>query len=163
MEGWAVRLTFDDPDRRAQSGGGGPGVSAPAPLPARRMHRFRSVRAALRRGPLLLPLALLSISLPLRAQTPPKRVPPVLSQVRPPAPASVTATETEPGVITVEWAEVPGAKDYYLFKETRPNGAKFVGFMTGTKYVDRSVKNGVTYSYGVTARSQAGVRGWPAR
>lgn len=73
-----------------------------------------------------------------------------------PAPDSVTATETAPGEITVTWTEVPGAKDYMLFKETRPNGNRSLGVITGTRYVDRAVKAGGTYSYTVGGRGATG-------
>ena len=130
------------------------------------MRRFPSPDATLRGCALLPALALLVLAPPAaaaRAQTPAPRPAPVLSQVRPPAPAKVTATETSPGVVTVEWTAVAGAKDYYVFKETRPNGARFLGMVAGTRFVDSTVKPGVTYSYGITSRSAAGVRGWGAR
>jgi hypothetical protein len=76
-----------------------------------------------------------------------------------PAPDSVTATETAPGEITVTWTEVPGAKDYLLFKETWPNGARSVGVITGTRYVDRVVKAGGRYSYIVGGRGAIGNAG----
>lgn len=73
-----------------------------------------------------------------------------------PAPDSVAATETAPGEITVTWTEVPGAKDYQLFKATWPNGARSLGVITGTRYVDRAVKAAGRYSYHVGGRGATG-------
>jgi hypothetical protein len=113
--------------------------------------------------PSTLALLLAALPTPLVAQKPVRAPAPVLSQQRPPAPTQVTAKESEPGVVTVEWSAVPDAKDYYLWKEVRPNGARSLGLITETRYVDRDVKPGVTYSYAVAARSSALVRGWTAK
>ena|GEM_PF-2508802 len=65
----------------------------------------------------------------------------VAGPVPPVAPASVTATESSPGVVTVTWPAVPGATGYILGRSVFPAGIqRLCDFCsTATTYVDSGV------------------------
>lgn len=81
-------------------------------------------------------------------------------QAQLPAPASVTAVETSPGVITLTWTPVPGAKSYNIMRSVWPNGfGRFSLDYKETTLVDKDVKAGVQHTYSVAGVSAAKQQG----
>lgn len=76
-----------------------------------------------------------------------------------PAPASVTATESGPGEITLEWDEVPGATAYYIGRSVFPEGIRVICHLcpTGGRYTDRDVRSGAKHVYVVSTITPGGV------
>lgn len=68
-------------------------------------------------------------------------------------PASVTAKESSPGVITVTWTPSPGATAYALGRMAGGSGLANLCAICPTEptYVDSGVTNGVRYQYSVAA------------
>jgi hypothetical protein len=74
-------------------------------------------------------------------------------------PASVTAKETSPGVITVTWTSAPGATAYTLGRIAGTSGLQALCRMCSTDptYVDSGVTNGTRYQYSVAAMTPTAV------
>lgn len=79
--------------------------------------------------------------------------------VPPPAPASVTAVQAGDNRIDVSWSAVSGAATYNVTRSVGscPGGPGIVvaEAVTGTTFSDTTVSGGTTYSYRVTAASDA--------
>ncbi len=60
----------------------------------------------------------------------------------------VTATS---GKVTFTFGKVTGAEKYYIYRKTGSGSYKKIATTTSTKYVDKSVKKGTTYTYTVKA------------
>ena len=67
-------------------------------------------------------------------------------------PTLKSATSAKAG-ITVKWNGVTGAQGYYVYRKTGNSGWTYLGYVTGTSYLDKSASKGVTYTYTVKARS----------
>ncbi len=57
----------------------------------------------------------------------------------------------ESGKVTLTYGKVTGADKYYIYRKTGSSGWKKIASTTSTKYVDKSVKKGTTYTYTVKA------------
>jgi hypothetical protein len=79
--------------------------------------------------------------------------------VPPVAPASLTATESSPGVVTLTWPAVPGATAYILGRSVGTDGLKrLCDFCsTATTYVDSGVTQGVRHVYTVATLTPSGL------
>ena len=74
-----------------------------------------------------------------------------------PAPASLTVTATNYGLISLAWAPSAGATSYNLKRSTSTNGPFAILVNTvSTSYNDTSVSNGTPYYYVVTAVNPGG-------
>ena len=76
-----------------------------------------------------------------------------------PPPNSVSAAETSPGEITVNWSPVEGATAYFIGRVVAPSGQHTLCSLCSdaTTYVDRDVKAGAEHSYSVAAFTPAGI------
>ena len=74
-------------------------------------------------------------------------------------PDSVSAAETSPGEITVNWSPVEGATAYFIGRVVAPSGQHTLCSLcsNATTYVDRDVKAGAEHSYSVAAFTPAGI------
>ncbi len=52
--------------------------------------------------------------------------------------------------VTVKWNKISGASKYYIYRKTT-GGWTRLGVVTGTSFVDKTAKSGVTYTYTVKA------------
>ena len=80
------------------------------------------------------------------------------SALSPVAPATVTASETGPGEITVTWSEVPGATGYVIGRAVAPGGLQALCALCPAKttYVDRAIKTTAKHTYSVAAMTPQG-------
>jgi hypothetical protein len=72
----------------------------------------------------------------------------------PAAPATVTATASGPGQVTVRWSAVPGASAYQIARSVRPNGFISLCAICSTivpEFVDRATTDGAVTVYSVKA------------
>ncbi|MBO5065973.1 MAG: hypothetical protein J6D06_07675 [Clostridia bacterium] len=65
----------------------------------------------------------------------------------------ITSTKSSSSGITVKWLGVSGAQGYYVYRKTGSSSWTYLGYVTGTSYLDKSASKGVTYTYTVKARS----------
>ncbi len=77
--------------------------------------------------------------------------------VPPAAPAALLAAPGD-GVVPLRWQASFGATSYTVKRSTSPGGAysTIASGIQGSSYTDRSVSNGTTYYYSVTATNSAG-------
>src|SRR4051794_21158913 len=75
-----------------------------------------------------------------------------------PAPASVKASQSGPGAVTVSWTAVTGATGYFIGRSVSPEGFKKLCDIcsTQTSYVDRNITAGQKHIYAVAALSPLG-------
>ncbi len=66
---------------------------------------------------------------------------------------TLTSAKSSSSGITVKWNAVSGSQGYYVYRKTANSGWTYLGYVTGTSYLDKSAAKGVTYTYTVRARS----------
>ena len=59
--------------------------------------------------------------------------------------------------ITIKWADVHGAEQYYVYRKTGSSGWKKIGTTTNLLFLDKNVKLGTSYIYTLRAVSENGV------
>ncbi len=63
----------------------------------------------------------------------------------------LTKVTPSKGKVTFTFGKVTGAEKYYIYRKTGSGSYKKIATTTSTKYVDKSVKKGTTYTYTVKA------------